>query len=159
MESPRPSDPDPLAALRALLRNAHPGPGPLLVAVSGGLDSMVLLASCLELSGEGEWRFVAAHFNHALRGAESDGDQAFVENWCAQAGIQCLSGRLERLEANPTEALLRARRHAFLARAAGQIGARAILLAHHADDQLETHLMRLAQGRLGPPLAGLGRAA
>lgn len=153
------TDSDPVKAAEALLRAAHPGPGPLLAAVSGGLDSMTLLASCLELARPDGWQFTAAHCNHAQRGAESDGDQAFVEAWCAQAGIPCLSERLEGLEPGAGEAALRERRHAFLARAARKIGARAILLGHHGDDQIETHLIRLAQGRLGPPLAGMRPAS
>jgi len=150
---------DPVKAAEALLRAAHPGPGPLLVAVSGGLDSMTLLAACLELARPDGWQFAAAHCNHGQRGAESDGDQIFVEAWCAGAGIRCLAERLEGVEPGASEARLREGRHAFLARAARGIGARAILLAHHGDDQLETHVIRLAQGRLGPPLAGMRAAA
>ena len=58
---------------------------PLLVAVSGGADSMALL----DLLRQTDWPVVAAHCNFRLRGSESDGDEAFVRHFCASHGIEC----------------------------------------------------------------------
>ena len=70
-----------------------PGPGQtVLCAVSGGLDSMCLLYLLADWCGRRQGRVVAAHFNHRLRGADSDRDQAFVESWCAARGIEAVCG-------------------------------------------------------------------
>ena len=71
-------------------------PGAQVVcAVSGGADSMAMLC-CLLRAGGGAFRHVrAAHFNHRLRGAESDGDEAFVRAFCAAEGIELVCGAPE----------------------------------------------------------------
>ena len=69
-----------------------PRGGAVLCAVSGGADSMCLLHLLSSLAKEGGFRVSAAHYNHSLRGAESDRDAAFVAEWCALRGIPCIVG-------------------------------------------------------------------
>ena len=69
-----------------------PRGGAVLCAVSGGADSMCLLPLLSSLAKEGGFRVSAAHYNHSLRGAESDRDAAFVAEWCALRGIPLLAG-------------------------------------------------------------------
>ena len=69
-----------LREAEAFLRACLPEGGRVLCAVSGGLDSMCLLHFAVGLEG---FSVTAAHFNHQLRGEESDRDEAFVRNWCA----------------------------------------------------------------------------
>ena len=64
----------------------------VLVAVSGGADSVALARGLNQLRVTGEGRLVLAHFNHKLRGAESDGDQAFVEELAGELGVQVVVG-------------------------------------------------------------------
>jgi tRNA(Ile)-lysidine synthase len=113
----------------------------LLVALSGGLDSVCLL----HLLRFGRFEFVlhAAHFDHAMR-ADSAADAAWVRGLCSAWGVP-----LEQARATPPpagEAAAREGRYAFLQDAAARAGADAILTAHHADDQAETVLFRLARG-------------
>ena len=64
----------------------------VLCAVSGGMDSMCLLHLLHTWGRERNFRVTAAHFNHQLRGAESDRDEAFVRDWCAQRQIPFVCG-------------------------------------------------------------------
>ena len=61
----------------------------VLVAVSGGGDSVALLRGLAALKPSGEGRLIAAHVNHELRGADSDADQAFVQELCRQLRLAC----------------------------------------------------------------------
>lgn len=75
-------------------------PGAQVVcAVSGGADSMAMLCCLHELAAELSVYVRAAHFNHRLRGAESDGDEAFVRAFCAAEGIELVAARRESLPA------------------------------------------------------------
>ena len=68
------------------------GPGRVLCAVSGGLDSMCLLQFVTQWGRERDLSVTAAHFNHHLRGAESQRDEDFVRDWCAARGIPAVFG-------------------------------------------------------------------
>ena len=129
----------------------------VLVAVSGGMDSMCLL-HCLHTQGV---RVAAAHFNHQLRAAEADGDEAFVRRWCESRGIAFYAGRCDvaALAAEngwTVEEAGRRARYEFLERTAEEIGADRIATAHHAQDNAETILFHLVRGT-GPD--GLGAIA
>lgn len=129
----------------------------VLAAVSGGVDSMCLL-HYLHTRGV---CVAAAHFNHQLRGAEADGDEAFVRDWCEQRGIAFYAGRedvaaLAAKNGWTVEEAGRRARYAFLERTAEEIGAERIATAHHAQDNAETLLFNLARGT-GP--SGLGAIA
>ncbi len=103
---------------------------------------------------------VVGHFNHCLRGAESDGDEVFVKGLAERWKLEFVSGRgqvEEFAEENGVSIEMAARelRHGFLVETAGRMGIRKIALGHHADDQMETFWMRLLRGDAGPGLAGM----
>jgi tRNA(Ile)-lysidine synthase len=131
----------------------------VIVAVSGGADSVALLDILASLA-ELQLKLIVAHLNHSLRGAESDGDEAFVRELAAQYGLPCEVGRADVRELSNMHKLSleeagRAARYAFLHQLAAQYRAHAIALAHHADDQAETVLMRLLRGAGASGLAGI----
>ena len=116
----------------------------VLCAVSGGADSMYLLARMLELAGEGGFQVLCAHYNHRLRGAESERDEAFVRAWCGEHAVPVFVGAYG--GSRRDEAALREARYAFLRETAATQDCSWIATAHTADDQLETMLLHLARG-------------
>lgn len=125
--------------------------GRVLCAVSGGADSVYLLHRCLEGAAGHGYSVCAAHYNHCLRGAESERDERFVLDMCAALGVECLSesGDVEHFAAVNglgTEEAARIMRYDFLERAADRLGAETIATAHSADDNAETMLFALARG-------------
>ena len=132
----------------------------VVVGVSGGPDSMALLFGLhlLNESGRLPLRPQVAHLNHQLRGAESDGDAAFVSQQAERLGlpafvecedIRALSGEGR----GSVEEVARNRRYEFLGRMCVKVGSRAVAVAHHADDNAETVLQRIVRGT---GLRGLG---
>lgn len=147
---------DATIAARRLLRDGARA----LVAVSGGLDSMVLLEALHKLAARHHWRLIVAHFNHQLRGAASDADERLVARAAKSRGLKFVSARWPREQQGAArrhglEMAARLARHEFLARAAREHGARVIALAHHADDQVELFFLRLLRGSGGEGLAGM----
>jgi tRNA(Ile)-lysidine synthase len=130
----------------------------ILLALSGGADSVALLYALLALRFKFHFDLVAAHLNHGLRGAESDRDEAFVRDLCRRMGVELIVERVQGLQQRHgnLEARARAARHAFLAAAGARTDAHYIALAHQADDQAETVLMRLMRGA---GVTGLGAMA
>ena len=125
----------------------------VLCALSGGIDSVYLLDQMRLLLPARGAAVLAAHFNHHLRGAESDRDEAFVRDLCARWGIPLLVGHAAGLSGSEAEA--RAARYAFLEETAEREHCAWILTAHTADDQLETMLLHLARGAGLRGLAGI----
>ena len=125
-------------------------PGDKIVcAVSGGADSMALLWAMYLLKEEWNLDISAAHFNHRLRGAESDRDEAFVREFCDGYGIPLHVGSGTIVPGKKgLEAAARDARYAFLRTLPGKIAT-----AHTADDNAETLLMHLVRGT---GLKGLG---
>ena len=121
----------------------------VICAVSGGADSMALLWAMYQLKDQLGISLEAAHFNHNLRGAESDRDEAFVREFCKNHGIACYVGRGEVISGEKgLEAAAREARYGFLQSLPGIIAT-----AHTADDNAETMLMHLVRGT---GLKGLG---
>lgn len=123
---------------------------PIVVGLSGGRDSVALL----HLLAEQRCELTAVHVHHGIRGAEADGDADFCRALCAQLHIPYEEQRINApaLAAESGESLetaSRLARRAIMKKAAVRHGA-AIALAHHADDQAETVLFRLARGAAGP---------
>ena len=138
----------------------------VLVAVSGGADSVALLHGILELASN-KTRVIVAHFNHAARGAESDEDMDFVRELAVSKGLPFVIDTREIQVAYPaddqdageprlSESHLRDLRHRFLKQSAMRLGASWIATGHHADDCVETFLHHLLRGS-GP--AGLAAMA
>ncbi len=117
----------------------------LLIACSGGADSVFLSLAMRALFPDDPQRLVIAHFNHQLRGAESDGDQAFVEEMAAGLGLRCLAGR-PKAPLESDEALLREARYGWLGEAYESERAAGLAVGHHADDLLESLLMGVLTG-------------
>ena len=124
----------------------------VVCAVSGGADSVALLFALYLLKEKLQIRLSAAHFNHHLRGAESDQDQAFVEEFCSRYDIPLYKGGAA-VETGPKglEAAARDARYGYLKTLPGRIAT-----AHTADDNAETVLMHLIRGT---GLKGLGGIA
>lgn len=123
----------------------------MLCAVSGGKDSMYLLEQMGRLAAERGFSVACAHFDHRLRGQESDRDRSFVENYCRSAGIPCYVGfgdvadfAAER--GMGLEEAARQLRYEFLEKTAAEIGAVRIATAHTAQDNAETLLLNLLRG-------------
>ncbi|HEX7828518.1 MAG TPA: tRNA lysidine(34) synthetase TilS, partial [Thermoanaerobaculia bacterium] len=118
----------------------------VIAAVSGGVDSTALLLILADLRDRG-FLILAAHVNHHLRGAESDDDEAFVRDLCAQLDIalDVADGTLdpERIRARGIEAAAREVRYARLLEIRERRDAQFIATAHQKNDQAETVLMRL----------------
>jgi len=135
----------------------------ILLAVSGGADSVALLRAMHRLKAAGEGTLLVAHFNHHLRADESDHDEAFVVELCRRLEIVCEVGspQRRRLAAGQGEGLegaARRARYAFFQHAAARLGARYVVTAHTADDQAETILHRIVRGTGIAGLAGMARA-
>jgi tRNA(Ile)-lysidine synthase len=153
-----------LRALESAVRRLGlPGRG-VLVAVSGGVDSTVLLHGLASLPQRLGLRLAAGHVNHGLRAAESDADEALAGELAGRLGVAFRACRVrpERLRegassrARPTlqEACRRLRYDALAAQAA-ELGLERLATAHTADDQAETVLLRLLRGSAGDGLAGI----
>ena len=126
-------------ALKALC-----SPGDRVVcALSGGADSVALLHGLLQVKERFSITVAAAHFNHCLRGEESDREEAFVRDLCAQWGVELAVGRGDprTLTGKSPEEAARELRYKFLRSQPGLIAT-----AHHADDQAETVLLNLLRG-------------
>ena len=121
----------------------------VLVGVSGGADSVALLAVLDHLRPVWGLTLTAAHFNHKTRAAESDRDEAFVRNLCKSIGIAVVCGSLKegmRPRGLSTEDFLRRSRYGFFEKARRKAGADRIALGHHQGDQAETVLMNVIRG-------------
>lgn len=132
----------------------------VLVAVSGGLDSMVLLRTLHSLGATHRWKLAVAHFNHLLRGAESNADERFVASAAKKLGLPFRSARADVLKLAKEKGLsvemaARSLRHEFLAHTAAGLGFRKIALAHHANDQVELFFVRLCRGAGTQGLGGM----
>ena len=123
----------------------------LLVAVSGGPDSLALLHGLYRLRGEYGLTLRGAHLNHKLRGAESEADAEFAAGTFERLGIPFTVDSVDVAEYRrryklSLEDAARRVRYSFLSDAAAEHGADAIALGHTADDQAETVLMHIIRG-------------
>jgi tRNA(Ile)-lysidine synthetase-like protein len=126
------------------------------VAVSGGVDSVVLLHLLSRLPPKRKPVVTAAHFHHHLRGRSADADARFVRGLCRDWKISLRSAKAPAWKKRENvEAKARELRYRFLVREASRLKIRKIATAHHADDQLETFVMRWLQGAGLKGLSGM----
>ena len=123
----------------------------VLVACSGGPDSLALLDILLRLRGRLRLALTVAHFEHGIRGASSEGDASFVAAFCKERGVPCFIGHGDvpsaaRAQGKSLELAARELRYAFFGQTMARVGADVLATAHHADDQAETVLMRILRG-------------
>jgi tRNA(Ile)-lysidine synthase len=135
--------------------------GRVLVALSGGADSIAMLHLLRDVESTGTLSVAGvAHFNHQLRPAAADEDERFCRGVAAALALAIEVGRadvraLAAVEGRSIEDAARAARYAFLERAADTLRADAIAVAHSVDDQAETFLLRLLRGAGPRGLAGI----
>lgn len=130
----------------------------VLLAVSGGVDSMVMLA----LAAEAGYRIGVAHCNFSLRGAESDEDEALVRSTAERYGIPCYNRSFDteaemELTGESMEMAARRLRYAWFEELCAEEGYTAVAVAHQADDSIETFFINLLRGTGLRGLTGITR--
>jgi len=137
-----------------------PGTGLVLVCVSGGADSMCLLEVMRHISYEYGFKVAVAHYNHELRGDESDRDETFVMNVCEAHDIPFYSGRGDvanyaKKRGLSIEEAARDMRYDFFNDTAAVTGALKIATAHTMDDNAETVIINLTRGAGANGMSGI----
>ncbi len=132
---------------------------PLVLAVSGGVDSLVLLHLLVDLREEMGLDLFVCHVDHAMRDVSAD-DARYVEMLCETWGVPCYTERVDvwkrvRLAGESPEEAARNLRYGVLRRYAKKLGGAYIVLAHHAGDQAETVLLHLLRGSGTTGLGGM----
>ena len=123
----------------------------LLLAVSGGIDSMYMAERSLRGDLFPSCDFAVAHCNFRLRGEESDGDEAFVRQWCSKRGVLCFVRAFDTAgyassRGISIEMAARELRYSWFAELCVSEGFDAVVVAHNADDNAETLLLNLLRG-------------
>lgn len=134
--------------------------GRILIAYSGGADSSVLLRLAADWGKLNRVSVFAAHMNHMIRGDEADRDEAFCRQTAAGLGVELFVLRqdipaLARRQGRGVEETARDARYDFFLSLMEKHGIPVLLTAHHADDQLETVLFRIARGTGPDGLSGI----
>lgn len=133
-----------------------------LLAVSGGVDSIVMLDIMAQLADELKITISVAHFNHNLRGLSSDNDEELVKKICLSYGIKCYIGSENIIKyasdnAISIEQAARHRRYKMFERLSGNLKIDFVTTAHTADDSVETFLLNLLRGTGLTGLSGIPR--
>lgn len=128
----------------------------ILLAVSGGVDSMVLMS----LAREAGYRFAVAHCNFRLRGEESDGDELLVEREVRKMGVPYHVTHFDTYgevasTGDSIEMVARRLRYAWFDELCDANGYSAVVIAHHIDDSIETHFINMLRGTGARGLAGI----
>ncbi|MDD3999358.1 MAG: tRNA lysidine(34) synthetase TilS [Bacilli bacterium] len=116
-----------------------------VLAVSTGVDSMVLLSAFLKLKEEYDFKLQVAHFNHGQR-AQSETEEAFIKAFCFEKEIGCYCGNLKKQKSGNFQNYAREQRYNFFQKIVFEVKADYLVLAHHANDNMETILMRIIRG-------------
>ena len=129
----------------------------IVVAVSGGADSLSLLSAMHDLVRREKLDvdLIVAHFNHKLRGGESDADETFVHEFANGLGLTFVSGQSVKVKKGNLEQNARDERYRFLRTVARESNAPFVLTAHTVNDQAETFLLNLIRGSGVDGLSGM----
>jgi len=119
---------------------------PVVVAVSGGIDSVVLLHVLVAIQSRFNYKIHVVHINHGVRGPESEADSVFVGDLTKKLKVPLIRRKLGKFKKSPSENTLRQGRYTLLFEATEKLHAPFVITAHHQDDLLETRLMRLLHG-------------
>ncbi|HIE98577.1 MAG TPA: tRNA lysidine(34) synthetase TilS [Fuerstia sp.] len=135
----------------------------LLLAISGGADSIALLHATVAIWAEHSEQIVVAHVNHGLRTDSSDDDAEFVRAVAHEVGLQLElltipHGSLEMARDGSLEEAARDRRYQYFAETAARCGLASVVTAHHMDDQAETVLHNIIRGTGLRGLRGMQRS-
>ncbi|PHS12111.1 MAG: tRNA lysidine(34) synthetase TilS [Blastopirellula sp.] len=135
----------------------------VLLAVSGGADSVSLACAMASIRTQGEGRLALVHFNHQLRESESDQDAQYVQQLADQLNVACYIGQgnvrqQSKQRGDGIEEAARNARYQFFCEQAKLTGARFVATAHTADDQVETVLQRIIRGTGVAGLSGIPRS-
>lgn len=118
----------------------------VVVALSGGADSVCLFDILFNLKNDLKFLLAACHFNHKLRGQESERDKKFVQNFCKERGVECILGEAPEKNLYKNEEEARDARYALFEKIVGERRGAKIAIAHNSNDLAETFLQRLARG-------------
>lgn len=132
----------------------------VVVAVSGGPDSVALLDVLKHLSAEYNLRLIVAHLNHGLRPGPADEEESFVHQLSERLGLVCESKKMDiillsKVQKKSIEETAREQRYLFLEEIRHKYSAQKIALGHQAQDQAETVLMNLLRGSGREGLKGM----
>ena len=129
--------------IRFLFNNSNE---PWGIACSGGADSLSLLLLIYGHFFDKVKDITVFHYNHKLRGTESDEEEEFVRNCCNELGLRFICGEGDAFIKDRSEGSLRTKRHKFFNESLKIIGGNILLLGHQREDVAEMMLMRLARG-------------
>lgn len=132
----------------------------IIAAVSGGADSMCMLFYLEKLCTERNINLICAHFNHRLRGADSDSDENYVRNYCAKNDIKFVCGSADvkkyaKKNNMSIELAARKKRYEFLYSVAAEYELSKIATAHTKNDNAETVIFNLCRGASIKGLCGI----
>ena len=128
----------------------------VIVACSGGPDSMALLSLVIRLKNETGIKVIVAHINHNVR-IESESEKDFVYNYCVNNGLIFEYMKIENYSGDNFENEARGRRYDFFDQLAKKHSCKYVLTAHHGDDLMETILMRIVRGSTLSGYSGFSR--
>ncbi len=132
----------------------------IVVALSGGRDSVCLLYALFLCKQEMNLEIAAVHLNHCIRGEEADGDEEYVREWCHKLGISFYSDRIKVEELAKTmhmteEEAGRHARYKLFEDVRAKLGYDSIAVAHYRSDVAETLLFNMVRGSGAKGLAGI----
>ncbi|UQS85013.1 tRNA lysidine(34) synthetase TilS [Apilactobacillus apisilvae] len=130
----------------------------VVIGVSAGVDSMVLLYLMTHLPDNVRPKIIVAHINHKLR-LQSEKEQSYIESFCKNNDLQCEIGIWEQKNhpTNGIENFARQYRYSFFKKIMTKYSANYLLTAHHLNDQSETILMKLIRGSYVKQISGIQR--